>query len=195
MHKALPARSTATNFNFIFFPFPPPLHEARWSPPSGRAPDHRQVAPVLLQACKIERLERSGKLLRARPYSVRRSDQAGAPEITVRAERALLREFRGVGTHRRDGACVRVLDVDVERPRAGIFEACDRIVGRNHAIDGDTAQAVPILLEIGVAEDADGAGIGLDLLDDQIVVLTGFDIGAVLPKARADRLELVLIGL
>ena len=41
-----------------------------------------------------------------------------------------------------------------------------------------------ILFEEAVAEDAERAWVGGQLLDDQIVVLAGFDEGAVLADAR-----------
>src|SRR5207253_5367216 len=94
-----------------------------------------------------------------------------------------------------DGIRVGVLDVDEERAGAGIFETANGLVGRADAVDRNAPNPVPILFEIGIAEDPDRTRIGFDLLDDEIVVLAGFDVGAVLAKARADRLELGLVAL
>ena len=59
----------------------------------------------------------------------------------------------------------------------------------------DRLHLVGILLEEAVAEHAERAGIGGDLLDEQIVVLAGLDERAVLADLGADVLVLVLVRL
>ena len=81
---------------------------------------------------------------------------------------------------------MRRLDINVERPRAGIGEVRDRIISRRYAVERDPADPVSILFEETIAENADCIGICGELLDDQIVVFARFDIGAVLAKPGAD---------
>src|SRR3546814_8521309 len=54
---------------------------------------------------------------------------------------------------------------------------------------------VAVFLKEAVAEEAQRVGIGGQLLDDEVVVLTGFDKGAVLTNLRADFLVLLLVRL
>src|SRR3546814_5995046 len=88
---------------------------------------------------------------------------------------------------------MRLLDVDEQRPRAGIAAARDRIIGRRDAVDRRAFELARILFQIRIAEDAERVGIGLELLDDQIVVLTRIDIGAVLAHRLAALVERVRI--
>ena len=46
-------------------------------------------------------------------------------------------------------------------------------------------RSVGVLVEEGEAEDADRGRVGLELLHDQVVVLAGLDIGAVLADLAA----------
>ena len=62
------------------------------------------------------------------------------------------------------------------------------------AVERNAAHLVGILFDEAVAEHADRARIGGNLLDEQIVVLAGFDIGAVLADLGADVLVLVRIA-
>src|SRR3546814_10305594 len=88
---------------------------------------------------------------------------------------------------------MRLLDVDEQRPRAGIAAARDRIIGRRDAVDRRAFELARILFQIRIAEDAERVGTGLELLDDQIVVLTRIDIGAVLAHRLAALVERVRI--
>src|SRR3954469_17581627 len=141
------------------------------------------MRPMLFEARQIEWGERPRRLLAVRANVVRCRDQAGLQKVAVRAERALLGELGSVSAYRRDRAGVGVLDVDIERTSTGIFEARDRLIARPDAVDLQTLHAIGVLFEIGIAEDADRPRIGLDLLDDEIVVLAGLDVAAVLPHS------------
>src|SRR6185295_802271 len=143
---------------------------------------------MLFETRQIKWRERPGELLALGAGAVRSRDQPGFQKVAVWTERALLGELGGVSADSRDRACMRVLDVDVERTSARIFERRDRLIAWPDAVDREAFHAVGILFEIGIAEDADGTRIGLDLLDDEIVVLAGFDVAAVLAHAGADRL-------
>ena len=88
---------------------------------------------------------------------------------------------------------MRLLDVDVERARTGILEAGDVVVGRVDAVHRQALHAAFVLFEIGIAEDADGVLVALDLLDDQVVLLALVDILAVAADFGAGPLERVLI--
>ena len=134
-------------------------------------------------------------MLTAGADAVRRRDEARPAQVAARPKRALLGELGRIGANRRNGAGMRILDVDVERPGARIFEARNGVVSGRDAIDVDTADAVLILFEIGITEDADRARISLDLLDDEIVVLARLDVGPVFAKAGANCLSLGLVGL
>src|SRR4249919_2410057 len=115
---------------------------------------------TLLEAGQVERRQRASSLLAAGADVVRRRDHpALAAQVAVGPERTLLGEFRSISPDRRNGVGVRILDVDVERPRTRIFKAADRVIGRRHAVDRNALQLVGILLEIGEAENTDGAGI------------------------------------
>src|SRR4051812_25166430 len=124
---------------------------------------------MLLQTCQIEGRQPACSLLAAGANVIRLRDQPGPEQVAVWAERAFLGELRCVRAHRRNSSGMRILDVDVERPRAGIFEGADRLISWRDAVDGQALQAVGIRFQVGVAEYADSAGIGLELLDDQIV--------------------------
>ena len=65
-------------------------------------------------------------------------------------------------------------------------------VGRD-AVDERTLDLADVLLEEAVAEDAQRLRIGLELLHDQVVVLAGLDVAAVLADRVADLLEAGLI--
>src|SRR5690349_18270553 len=97
MQKALPARSAATSFDFMIFPFPPRTRGLPGARHGGRAPPLTSIAPVLLEACQVERLERARQQLRVGANSVRGYDQSGALQIAAGTERALLGEFGGIG--------------------------------------------------------------------------------------------------
>src|SRR5215213_8159287 len=123
---------------------------------------------LLFETGEVERSEAARQRLAARPHRVRRGHQAERPEIAVRADRAFLGELGDKGTDRRDRPGMGILHVDVERPGPWIFEAGDRLVGWDDAVDGDALEARGILLEEAVAEDPERAGVCLKLLDDEI---------------------------
>ncbi len=78
-----------------------------------------------------------------------------------------------------------VLHIDVEFARHRILVGGDRLVARRDAFDLGGLQRVGVLLQEGVAEDAEGGRVRLQLLDDEIVVLASIDIGAVLAHLLA----------
>src|SRR4051794_15731914 len=124
------------------------------------------MRPMLFQARQIEWRKRTSSLLAVRADAVRRRDQPGLKQVAVRPKRAFLGKLGGIGANRGDRASVRILDVDVERARTRIFEARDGLIAGADAVDRQTPHAARILFEIRIAEDADRARIGLDLLDD-----------------------------
>src|SRR5436189_5571554 len=119
---------------------------------------------MLFEARQVEWSERSGRLLATGPDRVRSRDQPRPEQVAIGTERALLGELRRVSAHRRDRARLGVLDVDVERPRARIFELRDAGIARRDAVDRQTLHAARIFFKIRIAEDSDRAWVGLDLL-------------------------------
>ncbi len=91
---------------------------------------------------------------------------------------------------------VEMLRLHVEIQRAGnlVLAGDDAVDAGCHAIHHRGLQLVAVLLEEAVAEDADRGRIGLELLHDQIVVLPGIDIGAVLADRLAGRLAVLVVG-
>src|SRR3546814_9349855 len=73
-----------------------------------------------------------------------------------------------------------LLDVEEQRARDRIVARRNLLELRLHAVDGGALDLVGVLVEEAEAEDADRIGVGGELLDDQVVVLAGLDIGAVL---------------
>ena len=65
--------------------------------------------------------------------------------------------------------------IEEERPGNRIFAGGDGLKGRYLAFDGRTLDLVGVLIEEREAEDAEGLRIGLQFLDDQVVVFTGLD--------------------
>src|SRR4051794_21699401 len=99
---------------------------------------------MLFESRQVERRQSASGLLTLRSNVVRRRDQTGAEQVAVRAKRAFLGEFGCISANGRDRAGMGILDVDVERPRAGIFEGADRLIGRRDAVDGQALQPVTI---------------------------------------------------
>ena len=98
-----------------------------------------------------------------------------------------------IGLKARNRLQVGQLDVDVERARAGVLEAGDVVVGRLDPVHRQALHLALVLFEIGIAEDAHGVLVALDLLDDQIVLLALVDIFAVGADFGAGPLERVLV--
>src|SRR3954468_10858205 len=111
------------------------------------------MRPMLFQARQIEWGERASSLLTVRADAVRRRNQASLQKVAVGTEGALLGELGRISAHRGDRAGMRVLNVDVERTGARIFECRDRRIGRPDTVNREALQFVRILLEIGIAED------------------------------------------
>ena len=88
-----------------------------------------------------------------------------------------------------------LLDIEEERAGNRVLASRDGLEGRRDAINPGALDLVPILLQEAKAEDAEGLGVSLELLDDQVVVLASLDIGPVLAHAHADRLEALLVRL
>src|SRR4051812_5025440 len=120
------------------------------------------MRPMLFKARQVEWSERPRCLLAVGANVVRRRNQARAKEIAVGSERTLFGEFGGIGANRRDRGRMCILDVDIERASAGIFEAADRLVVRPDAVDLQTLYAAGVLFEVGITEDSDRPRIGLD---------------------------------
>src|SRR3546814_6179211 len=97
-----------------------------------------------------------------REDGVGRGDQTALHQRTVLAPggRIFGEELLQAG----DRIEMRLLDVDEQRPRAGIAAARDRIIGRRDAVDRRAFELARILFQIRIAEDAERVGIGLELL-------------------------------
>ena len=87
---------------------------------------------------------------------------------------------------------MRLLHIDVERAGAGILAGRDGLVAGFDTVDRHVLQRVLILFQEAVAEDADGVGVGTQLLDDQIVIFARVHIFAIFAHAGAGGLELIL---
>src|SRR3546814_74684 len=123
------------------------------------------------------------------------SSDLATDQITLRAPGGLAGIFSHELLQAGNGLQVRALDVDEQRTGSRIFEARDAFHRRLHAVDGNALHLVAVFLKEAVAEEAQRVGIGGQLLDDEVVVLTGFDKGAVLTNLRADFLVLLLVRL
>src|SRR5690606_13456193 len=111
-------------------------------------------------------------------------------------------EFAQEAVNAWNHADMRLLDVEIEGPRDRIAAVRDAVERRLDAVDRDGPDPVAVLVHEAVAEDADRRGVRVELLHDQVVVLAGFDVAAVLADRvarddalagpeRADRVELV----
>ena len=69
--------------------------------------------------------------------------------------------------------------VEEERARDRVLAIGDVFEGRLHTVDIGALDLVGVLVEEAEAEDAERIGVGLELLDDQVVVFAGFDVGTV----------------
>ena len=88
-----------------------------------------------------------------------------------------------------------LLHVEEERAGHAVVAAGDVLEGRVGPIDVGALDDVGVLVEEAEAEDADGGRVGLQLLNDQVVVLAGFDEGTVFPHGMGDGLEGLLVFL
>ena len=87
-----------------------------------------------------------------------------------------------------------VLYVEVKRTRNRIVTSRDGFEGRRNAFDFRTLKLVAILVEEGEAEDAKRIVVCFKLLNDQVVVLTSFNIGTVFTNAGANCFVLVFVA-
>ena len=71
----------------------------------------------------------------------------------------------------------------------------DRFKGRQVTVNLGTLNLVAVLIKEAETEHAKRVLVLLELLDDQVVVLTGLNIGAVFTNTVTDRLVLLLVGL
>src|SRR5262245_53328209 len=118
-------------------------------------------------------------------------DQALVRQIAFLAHRALADIFGDEFPDARDHADMGVLHIDEEFTADRIGLVGDGVEGRFDALDLGALQLVGILFQVGIAEDAERRRVGFQLLDDQVVILAGFHIAAVL----ADRLASGLLGI
>src|SRR5690606_26304191 len=61
----------------------------------------------------------------------------------------------------------------------------DQLELGRYARDGRALYLVGVLVEEAEPEDPEGVAVGLELLDDQVVVLAGLDVAAVLANGLA----------
>ncbi len=88
-----------------------------------------------------------------------------------------------------------ILDVDEHRSCARILKCADRLISRGDAVDGNALQLARILFKERKTEHAERVGAGGKLLDNEIIILAGFDEGAILTHGGTNCLVLILIGL
>src|SRR5918996_3324222 len=113
-------------------------------------------------------------------------DQALVDQVAVRPYGVLADELGDVLLDPRNRPDVAILHVEVKRPRDGILTGRDVLEGRLGAVDDRALDAVHVLLEEAVAEDAERVRVAAQALHDEIVVLAGLDEGAVLAHGGAD---------
>src|SRR5690606_18364244 len=83
-------------------------------------------------------------------------------------------------------ALVCVLDVEEQRACNAVGTIADGSLVRLHAFDEHGLECVLVLVKERIAEDAQNAAVGIEALNDEVVVFTGFDERSVLAHARAD---------
>ena len=118
---------------------------------------------------------------------LRQRDQTLVGEVAVLAHRRVAGELGDELANARDDADMGVLDVEEQRARDRVLAVGDVLEGRRHALDRAALQLVDVLVEEAEAEDAERRRVGLELLDDQIVVLAGVDVDAVLADRSGRR--------
>ncbi len=88
----------------------------------------------------------------------------GQVEVDEVGDLGLLGHDRGVG-------------VDEERAGQRVLAGVDGFGGGIDAFDGEIAQRAGVLLEVGVAEVADGVFVAADALDEDVVILGELEVG------------------
>ena len=83
--------------------------------------------------------------------------------------------------------------IDIKRARDRVLTVGDIFIGRHLPIHGRRLEFVLVLRQIAVTENSGSLGIGFQLLDDQVVIFTRFDIGAILTDCHAQALETRLV--
>jgi hypothetical protein len=122
-------------------------------------------------------------------------DQALVREIAEFAVGLLRGELRDVLLDSRNRAHVGVLDVDVEGAGDRVPARRDVVEARRHAVHPASLEPVAVLVEKAEAKDAECVRVRHQLLHDQVVVLSGLHVGAILADRVADRLVPVLVRL
>src|SRR6478735_5463852 len=156
----------------------------------------RVMAPgrvLLFQASGIERLQRRRLGRCGLGIGAAERDQPALLEASALAP--LLGVSRDEVLHLRLGRHMLALEVDEELTAARIAQVGNGLLGRRNARQLDRLHLVSIFLKIAEAEHSERSGVGRNLLDEQIVILAGFDIGAVLANLGAHVLLLLLVGL
>merc|ERR1712054_29787 len=84
----------------------------------------------------------------------------------------------------------------IEKQRTGyrIAAVADSIKSRSLTIDHRTLDNVGVLIEERKSEDTKCGRIGLKLLNDQVVILTGLDVGTVFAQGVSNIFERLFIG-
>ena len=80
----------------------------------------------------------------------------------------------------RNDTDVCLFDIKEQGTRKGVLPIGDGIKCRLDAVNKGTLEFIRVLIQKTEAEDANRIRIGFQLLHDQIIVLTGFDVSAVL---------------
>src|SRR5688572_18204796 len=122
---------------------------------------------------------------------VRERYQTALRQIPELAYGGIARELRDVFEDAGDTPDVSLLHIEVERPRDGILAVGDRVEVRHHAVDVRALDFVGVLLEEAVTEYTELARVGDELLDDEVVVLTGVRVVAVVAQHVTSREVLV----
>ncbi len=117
--------------------------------------------------------------------SIRQRDQALVGQISVRTPGVLVGELGHEFLDTGNDTHMLFLHVEVERAGDRIIAGSDVVERGLDTVDRCAVQLGGVLVEEGIAEDADSVRVGFQFLNDQVVVLTGFDESAVFTDCRA----------
>src|SRR6185436_19980415 len=142
---------------------------------------------------QTKRLQGLGVLADLPDLGFRRRNESLLGEVSLLTQGLLTRVLGNELVDAGDHTDVRLLHIDEERTRRGVLARRDGFKRGRDSINHRTLELVEIFLEEAVAEDSDRGWIGGQLLHDQVVVLAGLDVPAVLAHGVAGALEARLV--
>ena len=84
---------------------------------------------------------------------------------------------------------MRLLEIDVDAARAGVFAGRNGLIAGRATVQLNARQFGLVAFEERIAEHAERGLVGFQFLHDDVVVLAGLHIGAILAHRLPDRLE------